>query len=311
MPFPNDVASLIDFLGKLPQQKIARVLSALMLIYIAYQAAQLTWLMIPQEKQSYHPSGYGYNPNSGEVDIRVNIETLSALNLFGSHEAPSVEEAVVQVDAPETKLQLTLAGVVASDDTSVSAAIIENKGTQETYGVGDMITGTRVVLDNVLSDRVILKVSGRLETLMLDGFDYKKSDFIAANKKKNSAKPKVASKSKNKLIDQRNNQTLTKQAASLKNDLATDPGKITDYLKIVPKRKKGKIIGYRLMAGKKKDFFKASGLKSGDVAIQMNGYDLVEPMQAAQALQALKTEQEVSLLIDRNGEMTEILFSIN
>ena len=42
----------------------------------------------------------------------------------------------------------------------------------------------------------------------------------------------------------------------------------------------------------------------------MNGYDLTAPSEAAQALSALKQDKEVSLLIDRNGELNEILFSI-
>jgi len=52
-------------------------------------------------------------------------------------------------------------------------------------------------------------------------------------------------------------------------------------------------------------------LKSGDVAIQMNGYDLLAPLQAAQAMSALKTERDISLLVERQGELIEILFSIN
>ena len=65
------------------------------------------------------------------------------------------------------------------------------------------------------------------------------------------------------------------------------------------------------MPGKKAEFFQSAGLKSGDVAIQMNGLDLTNPSEAAQALKALREEQEVSLLLDRDGDMTEILFSIN
>ena len=113
------------------------------------------------------------------------------------------------------------------------------------------------------------------------------------------------------MVDQRRNKSLTNSVTNLKRDINKDPGKITDYLKISPKRQNGTIIGYRLMPGKKAEFFKASGLKSGDVATQMNGFDLTVPSEAAQALKALKQEREVSLLLDRNGEMTEILFSIN
>ena len=65
------------------------------------------------------------------------------------------------------------------------------------------------------------------------------------------------------------------------------------------------------MPGKDPTFFQNAGLKPGDVAVQMNGFDLTAPMEAAQALKSLKEQREVSLLLDRNGDMTEILFSID
>ena len=42
----------------------------------------------------------------------------------------------------------------------------------------------------------------------------------------------------------------------------------------------------------------------------MNGYDLTVPSEAAQAMMALRQENEVSLLVDRKDGITEILFSI-
>ena len=41
--------------------------------------------------------------------------------------------------APKTRLNLQLAGVVASSDPSRSLVIIANRGNQETYFVGDNI----------------------------------------------------------------------------------------------------------------------------------------------------------------------------
>ena len=111
--------------------------------------------------------------------------------------------------------------------------------------------------------------------------------------------------------DRRDNKSLTKIAKSLTSDLENDPGKITDYLKISRKLKDGKTIGYQLMPAKDPTFFESAGLKSGDLAVQMNGFDLTEPREAAQALKSLREQREVSLLLDRNGDMTEILFSID
>ena len=43
---------------------------------------------------------------------------------------------------------------------------------------------------------------------------------------------------------------------------------------------------------------------------EVDGFDLKEPREAAQALAALKQERDVSIMILRNEELTEVLFSI-
>ncbi len=311
MPLPTNLAAYLEVLVKLPQQKIAKVISTLLLCYIAYLSAQLTWLIIPQ-KSNNQISGVVQNSNSTKLKFEnIDLSSVVKLNLFGIYNDQNPVNEVKVQDAPETRLRLTLSGTVASDDASIAAAIIENNGKQETYGIGDKITGTRAVLERVATDRVLIKQSGKLETLMLDGFKYNKSSDAHTVKQKTTVNRNKSTRSNApQIVDQRNNRTLSQSAMRLKNDINSNPSKITDYLKIVPKRRAGKIIGYQLLPGKKPEFFRASGLKSGDIAVQMNGLDLTMPSEAAQALQALKTEQELSLLIERNGEMTEILFSI-
>ena len=313
MQFPSNMTELSEQLQKLPQQKIAKVISALLLCYIAYLLAQFTWLVASENKIAA-PIIAQYHSSTNDSSQEINVSVISQLNLFGKYsEQKTIEEVKVQ-DAPETKLRLTLTGTVASDDVTIAAAIIENNGKQETYGIGDKITGTRAVLDSVATDRVLIKQSGRLETLMLDGFDFntRQTNSMGRTSERQPSRGVTKPSPSNgpQILDQRDNKSLSRTAMQLKNDINNDPGKITDYLKIIPKRENGEIIGYQLMPGKAPEFFQSSGLKSGDVAVQMNGLDLTMPSEAAQALQALKEEQEISLLVDRSGEMTEILFSI-
>lgn len=316
MSLSNNLSNVFEQLSKLPQKKITQAVIFLLLSYIAYLFAQITWLAIPQEKNAAVLKASGSKSTQVSTSKQLNVNAIEALNLFGAfsqQEVEKVEELVIE-DAPETRLKLTLTGAVASSDKATSAAIIESAGKQETYSIGENIKGTRAVLEKVFNDRVLLKVSGRLETLMIEGVDFNKNvqAIKPANKQQRTTK-KAPSKrfSSPNIVDQRNNKALTRSTKSLRKDLDDDPGKITDYLKISPKREKGKISGYRLMPGKDPTFFESAGLKNGDVAIQMNGFDLTEPREAAQALQSLKEEREVSLLLDRNSEITEILFSID
>jgi len=330
MQLSDRFSPVVETFLKLPHAKIAKFISLILLIYIAYLLAKITWLFLNNSPQPHVNVNNTPITQSNSSAQRINLFGIHSLNLFGVYSASTaqVEESDEIEDAPETKLRLTLAGVVASDLQERSAAIIENNGTQEIYVIDDTINGTRAVLKNVYNDRVHIRHSGKLETLMLDGFDYEESkNQNRANKAtqaNRSNREKIANQTKKtmgingplppnntKRVDQRNNNALTKQALELRNDITKDPGKITDYLRIGPKRADGKIVGYQLMPGKNPEFFNSSGLKSGDVAIQMNGYDLSLPAEAAQALSALKQEQEVSLLVDRSGDLTEILFSIN
>jgi general secretion pathway protein C len=317
MAISDNFTSFAANLAKLPQQKIAQTISLLLLAYIAFLAAKITWLLVPQTPVTANSVVAVGVKQTSSTGPGVNLSALQALNLFGQYNQQAKEVVEEFTDAPETRLQLTLSGLVASDQADTAAAVIEYQGKQETYGIGEVILGTRASLEQVLIDRVIIKQLGRLETLMLDGADYNQPAQNIANKKAkfngrniiddHPAKTLI----KASVVDQRLNKELTRNAARLRADISNDPGKITDYLRISPARKGGKIVGYRLSPGKKPEFFKLSGLKSGDVAVQMNGYDLLAPLEAVQALSALKTERDISLLIKRKNDLIEILFSID
>ena len=318
MQLPNTFSSFTEKLSKLPHAKIAYLIIVILFVYIAHLLAQLTWAAIDTPSYTENIQHNPVNAQVNKTTNTVNINNLRSLNLFGDYNAAPIinDEPEAIEDAPETSLNLILTGVVASNDNNKSAAIIEYNNAQEIYIIDETIKGTRAVLKKVFSDRVHIRHSGRLETLMLDGFDYDESTPVKqkttlTNKKSPTIKTSNKNKGQPKRVDQRSDKKLSKQAQAFKDDINADPGKITDYLQISPKRVEGKIIGYRLMPGKNDEFFKAAGLKTGDVAIQMNGLDLSQPREAAQALKALKEERDVSLLLDRNGDITEILLSID
>ncbi len=316
MALPTNMTALTPLFTQLGHKRVAQLVMALLLIYIAYVAAQITWSLVPQS-QAKHTTSANTAFNSGknnQGNKTIDVSKILSLHLFGKYNEETVEEPEVEMsNVPETKLNLTLSGLVASDDKSTAAAIIEYQGKQETYGIGDIIIGTRANLEQVLMDRVLIKQAGRLETLMLDGFDYNEpARKVADRQAPAKPRPDVNERpSRSGVVDQRTNRELTETAKNLRNELSSDPAKIGDYLRISPKRKNGKIIGYTLRPGKKPEFFKLAGLKTGDVAVEMNGYDLIAPTQAMQAMAEMKQARDISLLVDRQGSMTEILISLD
>mgnify|MGYP000408280776 FL=1 len=324
MALLDNLTSFSVILAKLPQQRIAQAISGLLLIYIAFVVAKITWLVVPQQQLATDATYNKHTIAKSRTGQSFNISAVQSLNLFGQYNAQQQEVVEEVIDAPETRLKLTLSGLVASDSVETAAAIIEYQSKQETYGIGEIIKGTRASLEQVLIDRVIIKQSGRLETLMLDGADFKQPGQSVSKKKASqqtkskslqqkslvNSPQEITPRLKPSIVDQRSNKNLSKTAQRLRADLSQDPGKITDYLRISPARTNGKIIGYRLSPGKNPEFFKSSGLKSGDIAVQMNGHDLLAPSEAMQAMAALKTERDISLLINRKNDLIEILFSI-
>ena len=316
MAFPTNMTAFASLFSQLGHRRVAQFVMALLLVYIAYISAKITWSVISQSQSGQNTTinGISKNFNPNKVNKAIDVAKIQSLNLFGQYNENVDDAAEIEMaNVPETKLNLVLTGLVASDDTSIAAAIIENQGKQDTYGIGDIIIGTRANLEQVLMDRVIIKHSGRLETLMLDGFDYSQPARVVANKadpRKNRSNigPKSSGLG---VVDQRNNKELTATAKNLRSELSKDPAKIGDYLRISPKRKDGDIIGYTLRPGKKPEFFKLSGLKAGDVAVQMNGFDLIAPIQAMQAMTEMKKARDISLLVDRQGNLTEILISLD
>ncbi|WP_371375858.1 type II secretion system protein GspC [Thalassotalea aquiviva] len=310
----TSVSARFQFLaGGAFQQRLTQTLFVGILVYIAYMLATLTWSMF--SSHSATPPMIEVSSNQSLVSKRdsIQLEEVKKLHLFGEFNAKVIAPKVTPkvTSAPQTKLRLTLTGLVASNDDKVAAAIIESQGKQETYGIDDKIAGTRAVLKKVYSDRVIISSSGRMETLMLDGFEYTQDvPEVTDNKPSNGVKGSQLKSRFSRQQELENTgpklQNLREKVANIRADILQNPAKLTDYIRISPQRKEGKVVGYRLMPNRDPEFFNEVGLKSGDVALQINGRDLSDMRQAQQALMELRKAEQVDLLVDRNGEQHSV-----
>jgi type II secretion system protein C len=96
----------------------------------------------------------------------LSVSAVVSAHLFGNEPAADARREVVE--APETRLKLTLRGVVASRKKDVAHAIIEVEAQPaKSYGVGDRIEKTDAVLDAVEAQRILLDRNGQLESLAL------------------------------------------------------------------------------------------------------------------------------------------------
>jgi len=278
--------------------KLVSFLLAILVIFITFQLAKITWLVatpVTTTASLWQLPAAANNNNANQSAIN-----FSSYQWFGKFNGTAnvdkvTPKAVTQsvTKAPKTKLNLILSGLVASDIAENSMAIIEYRGKQATYGVDDKITGTRALIHQIVYDRVILRNSGKYETLMLDGFDYKAQAVTP------QAQPKA-----------KKTDSFSAKLAKSRAEILKDPGKIIEHISITPVREKNKIKGYRLNPGRNPSLFRASGLKHNDLAISINGYDLTDFSESIQVMNDLKTMTQMSLVVERNGQFIDIQFGL-
>ena len=288
------------------QQKINFLAVALLAIFLLSYAAELTWRVWPQPADN----GRLKTISSGQPVIlknsnsRLNLADIKRLNLFGDYNAePIVEKEVT--DAPVTRLNLTLTGVVSSSVKDQGAAIIKNRNQQQTYGIGEKIEGTNASLKEVYADRVIIKNGSSSETLMLDGVDYNKISNQSINRPIQA--PVTISQPNTRDLGRR---TLSDDAIQASKELQDQPASFIDYIAVSPHRPNGELLGYRVSPGKKPALFKAAGLKSGDVITDINGLDLTDMQQALEAMNMLKELQSLQISVQREDELITIYLDL-
>lgn len=312
------------FAGKLPHQKMSKIATVLLVVYCAYILAGLIWQLVPVT--SNHGS-ININHTSSEANQAVNVDnidisTLLGLNIFGDLKKSAITKPKPKSDkqAPKTRLNVRLTGLVADSSNATSAtsvAIIENGGNQHTYGVDEKIHGTTASVHEILIDRVILYVSGRFETLMLDGIEYSTTVPGSDNKVDERALPsnitgprKDKTISKKQQLDKRDNIALSESLRQQRKQLFEDPKKLLDVIRIKPFRQSGQLKGYKLSPGKEGKLFKEVGLKRNDLATNINGYDLTDMQQALTVMKELRSMTEATITVVRGDTAIDIILAL-
>ncbi|WP_394193917.1 type II secretion system protein GspC [Pseudoalteromonas atlantica] len=309
----QQLQQLKQFLGKLPHAKLSWVVMILVVVYIAFLMAKLFWLVWPEPTNTPIQSSYSAPENT--QSNRSNSSSILALNLFGKADAQpkktSTRQEKVINNAPETRLSINLTGIVAvSNNDKNGLAVIESQGQQVTYLVDDVVKGTRAKLAQVHPDRVILDVSGRFETLMLDGLDFTKTVSMPVLAEREGERDFDQGPQDVEQIDATANEEVKSSILETRDELLQDPGKLFDYIRISQAMRDGELVGYRLSPGKDPALFKKMGLQNNDLAVSINGYQLTDMQQAMSAINELRNSTDANITIERDGEQIDVQFSL-
>lgn len=280
----NDLARLLRGPGV---QRVTLLVNILLVIWIAAQLAALTWGVMPQPDSDIEPvalvGSVAVPPQrSPHADL---IDRLPGWHLMGLTVKESAPVAVnTPLDAPDTRLGLTLSGALASDDKRHARAIIaEQGGKEQQYAIGDILPGN-AELSEIYPDRVILKRSGRYETLRLPTDGQSGGNISPLARARTPATP-------------------AERLRTVREGIRSSPRSLYNLVRASQKLDDaGNILGYSVEPGSKPELFEEVGLQSGDVIVEVNGLALSEPDNGAGALKSLTSGEAVTVKLLRGGQ---------
>ncbi len=274
------------------------VLATLALVaWLALLAARATWAFAPGETAGSAPlppapvtaralAGDGERPGPEQHARRI-----AGLHLFGEAEQPAPEADAI--DAPETRLNLTLRGVLAGGGQAGLALIAQGREAEQIYAVGDRLPGG-AELARVHADRVILQRAGRFETLRLP----EQGLGEAATAPRKAAGAGRASAPDTAVLRRLRSQALR------------NPARLAQQFRAMPVREGGRVIGYRLRDLQGAGTLSAMGLQPDDVILSVNGQQLAQVPNPGTLYRRLKEAETFDLRVRRNGTEIPVTLSL-
>jgi general secretion pathway protein C len=322
------------FRGGIQPDTLARFtlpVNVLLVILLAHSLAQLSWGLLPIT--SLTPSGI---QESREESLSSPIAAgkladytaIASWHLFGqaSETKPAIASGPVQ--APETKLDLKLVGILYSSDSHRTLALIsEGNGEELSYFIGQQLPQSKVLLEQILRDRVVLSRNGKLETLSLPletegiesnpGVDLQSQPPAADSETPVEGEPAVEGEPPHNpegttgaLV---NPEPIDASAIAsrFREKLPTQPQYLQDLALATPYVQNGRFMGFRLRPGRDRTLLAQLGLRAGDVITAVNGTRLDDPGKGAGLLQEIANASQVDVQVLRNGAEIPYTFILN
>lgn len=270
---------------------LAPAATVLLVLAVGWALARLVWSLVPAPESAQWRPAPASVPQAGQSS-GADIEAIVNARLFGVYQAPVNPSAAALSSAPDTRLNLTLLGILAGVGASDSRALIgQQSGEEMPYSIGqDIVAG--VSLQAIFPDRVILSRNGALETLRLD------KDSPSAS----AAQPVMQADSGSE---------GGAPLAQIREQILQDPSKAGEFIRVQPAAAAGGgTKGYRIYPGKDRALFTSSGLRPGDLVTAVNGIQLDDGQKALQTLNDLKAAGSVTLTLERGGQTQTVNLSL-
>ncbi len=284
-------AGIANIDGATVNRVLPPIVNLLLVVVIAWQVAKMIWMLVPG-------SAVGgtviapvilSNPVQSSTD-GPDVAAIADSHIFGVADAESATPVLIvapEDDLPDTRINLTLNGTVASEIPRYSVAIISDGGKdQEVYVIGESV-GNNATLHAIYADRVVLNEKGVLTSLKLPR-EFKDDPMSSVRRETTTTRQSF-------------DDTQSIQAVVTQNLT-----RLTDVIRPTPYRVGGEQVGFRVYPGRDRKQFEALGLKSGDVITDIDGQSLSDASQAMQIFQSLGSAEEVTVTLDRDGQIENL-----
>jgi general secretion pathway protein C len=277
------------------------------LVWSATYVAGLVWHVLATDVNvSATESLVASNPSVADkrrvdtVDLQ-RLQSVFVLQTQGQR-AVVAADSDVEVSAEQTRLSLTLQGVVLSSVAAQSRAIIGSGEAQQGYKPGDSIADMPgdVVLQAVYERYVLLDNNGRTETLRMDEAP---SENALSGSQSLSALTEVTAPAANTTPASGNAPAAPGQFAG---KAFTDLVRILPVVEPADSPQAGALRGLQIRHGSRQDFLSAVGLQQGDLITGVNGNPLQDAAQLPQLLQQMSDSPTVALQIVRDEQQVNV-----
>jgi len=264
-------------------------------------------------------------PASSPGRAPANVNWILSKHLFGeAGRAPAVDTASNE-PAVQTRLPLELQSVFVADEDADSAAIVAQRGKPgKLYAVGETLPGN-AKLEEVLTDRIILRRAGSRETLM---FPKTNAQFIASpveGEDETASEPAAANNTRSQAQSSRAPESATQPAAEPQTAETQDPMAVLEtYTEKLAADAAGTLDelgieavdaaaggGYRIGSVAQSPYLRQTGLQAGDVILSVNGRPVGDIEQDQMELANIMAQGSARIEVQRGSRRFFITASLS
>lgn len=291
-------------------ERLAMLAFVICIVLLLWMLARTFWMLVPGD------DGLSAGPlRSATVASTTPGVSVSKWHLFGN--APQ-QQAMLR-NAPATTLDLSLRGTLADADAHSGIAVIADaQGVERAWRVGEEIS-VGVTLDEVHSDRVVLKHDGVQEVLAL-----------ARDESRERVAPIPADQRGGKALRNTSPSSATEPGPlptfappqlahgaldwqkTMQKIGGGDPAELAKNVRIDPVISNGQIAGVRVSSANGDSAMMAKlGLKPSDIVTAVNGVPVDSVARGQQILESLQNANSVRVTVNRGGVPTEITVQLH